>query len=61
MILVNKGTAAVCRACMQVKPVSQFHTSKYTETGITKYCKQCGVKPGSYSAEARYNQFTDNK
>lgn len=55
--LVNFGKSKVCYACLQLKPKEQFNTSKLA--GYTKYCKDCGVKPGSYRAEARYNQFMD--
>lgn len=59
MKLVNKGKAQICRACLEVKPLDQFHLNKQTETGYSKYCKACGVRPGGYSAEARYSKLNE--
>lgn len=57
--LINFNTAKVCYVCMKVLPLSNFYPSKLSDTGYTKYCISCGVKPGNYRPEARYNQFTD--
>jgi len=60
-MIVNRGTAKVCNACLDLKPLEQFHKSRYNSTGYAKYCKECGIKPGNYSAVARYNQFLEYK
>lgn len=57
--LVNNGKSLVCHACLELKSKEEFHDHKFSSTGKSKYCKVCGVKPGNYRPEARYNKFTD--
>lgn len=48
MKIVNFGTAQVCRACLEVKPLHQFYKLKETETGYSKFCKDCGYPAHQY-------------
>lgn len=49
MKIINNGTAQVCRACLEVKPLKQFYKLKETETGYSRYCKDCGYPAHQYT------------